>query len=332
VEITSGAHQWKTGGSILERYQFRSQTMLRALLIKKSAEVQLLDPDSVRAWQPAQGLLWLHFDVNEEATEQWLLADEHLPQVVTSALLADKSRPRALAIGDGVLLTLRSVNLNPGADPEDMVSIRLWVEADRIISTQRQQLQSVGAVVDSLDEHPLTGSGDMVVRLVDRMMHRLSDVIEKLDDQISKLETEVTQQSPELNRTCLANIRREVIALRRYAAPQHEALRQLYSENFSWLTDADKLTLHEVGDRLLHCLETLEAFRERASVLNVRIVNCRSDVSAVGISDRTAWHQPRRYSRRREPFWFPGILAADVRDPGAPVVVFHQETLVLNIE
>jgi zinc transporter len=251
--------------------------MIRALLIKKSEDVQLLDPDSVRAWQPAQGLLWLHFDVNEEATKQWLLADEYLPQVVTSALLADKSRPRAHAIGDGVLLTLRSVNLNPGADPEDMVSIRLWIEANRIISTQRQQLQSIGDVVDSLDKHPLAGPGDMVVRLVGRMMHRLIDVIESLDDRISSLETEAAQQSHALNRTGLADIRREVIALRRYLAPQHKALRRLYNENFTWLTDADKLNLREVCDRSLHCLETLEAFRERASVLQTELVSRLSE-------------------------------------------------------
>lgn len=102
--------------------------------------------------------MWLQFDINEDATKQWLLADGQLREVVSAALLAGETRPRASTISDGVLLTLRGVNLNPGADPEDMVSIRLWIEADRVISTQRRQLLSV---VDSLDGYPVAGPGDM---------------------------------------------------------------------------------------------------------------------------------------------------------------------------
>jgi zinc transporter len=251
--------------------------MIRALLIKKTKDIQSLDRDAALAWQPDQGLLWLHFDIKEDETKKWLLADKQLPEVVTAALLASETRPRANTIGDGVLLSLRGVNLNPGANPVDMVSISLWIEANRIISTRRRHLLSVDDVVDSLDDHPLTGAGDMVVRLADRLVRRTSDVIDSLDDHISNLETHAAQQSDELNRTDLANLRRDAIALRRYLAPQREALSQLHRGNFSWLTDADNLNLREVGDRLILYLEDLDAFRERASVLQAELVSRLSE-------------------------------------------------------
>jgi zinc transporter len=34
-----------------------------------------------------------------------------------------------LTVGQSLLVILRGVNLNPGADPEDMVSVRLWLDA-----------------------------------------------------------------------------------------------------------------------------------------------------------------------------------------------------------
>ncbi len=247
--------------------------MIRALLIKNTKEVQSLDRDAALAWQPDQGLLWLHFDIKEDETKKWLLADKLLPEVVSAALLASETRPRANTIGDGVLLSLRGVNLNPGANPVDMVSISLWIEANRIISTRRRRLLSVDDVVDSLDEHPLTGAGDMVVRLADRLVRRTSDVIDRLDDHISNLEDHAAQQSDKLNRTELADLRRDAIALRRYLAPQREALTQLHRGDFSWLADADKLNLREVGDRLLLYLEDLDAFRERASVLQAELAS-----------------------------------------------------------
>lgn len=251
--------------------------MIRALLTRNSSEIQALDWDAARAWQPDQGLLWLHFDVADDATRRWLLTDEQLPNVITSALLSTETRPRANTIGDGVLLSLRGVNLNPGADPVDMVSISLWIEATRIISTRHRRLLSVDDVVKSFDEHPLTGSGDMVVRLVDRLVRRSSDVIDRLDDDISNLETDAAHETQVFDRTDLAKFRRDVIALRRYLAPQREALSQLQHGNFSWLTDTDKLNLREVGDRLILYLEGLDAFRERASVLQAELISQLSE-------------------------------------------------------
>ncbi len=75
--------------------------MIRALLIKKSKEVQSLDRDAALAWQPGQGLLWLHFDINKDETKTWLRTDEQLPHVVTAALLA--SEPRRLPKRDQAL-------------------------------------------------------------------------------------------------------------------------------------------------------------------------------------------------------------------------------------
>jgi len=53
--------------------------------------------------------------------------------VAADALLTEETRPRATAIVDGLLLALRGINLNPGAEPDDMVSVRLWGDNDRLI-------------------------------------------------------------------------------------------------------------------------------------------------------------------------------------------------------
>jgi zinc transporter len=44
------------------------------------------------------------------------------------ALLAEETRPRSFPVGEGLVVILRGVNLDPGADPEDMVSPRLWID------------------------------------------------------------------------------------------------------------------------------------------------------------------------------------------------------------
>ena len=51
-----------------------------------------------------------------------------LDPLIVEALLTEETRHRTAALGGGLLITLRGVNLNPHSDPEDMISIRVWID------------------------------------------------------------------------------------------------------------------------------------------------------------------------------------------------------------
>ena len=117
--------------------------LIQALLITPGERVRRLDWDGVEAWQPEDGLLWVHLEVDAEQARHWTFSRSGVSPVIASALFASETRPRTMTVGDGALVQLRGVNLNPGADPEDMVSIRLWVEERRIVSSRQRRLLSV---------------------------------------------------------------------------------------------------------------------------------------------------------------------------------------------
>jgi len=62
---------------------------------------------------------WLHFDLDAAEFGAW--ADRALPPIVAAALTQKETRPRCTPMEGGLALNLRGVNLNPGADPDDMV-------------------------------------------------------------------------------------------------------------------------------------------------------------------------------------------------------------------
>ncbi len=68
---------------------------------------------------------WLHLEYKDPASIEWLRNQCGINEVFVDALLADDPRPRSLVHGDALLVVLRGINLNSGADPEDMVSLRL---------------------------------------------------------------------------------------------------------------------------------------------------------------------------------------------------------------
>jgi len=254
-----------------------SDALIHALLFDDSGNIRTLDWDGVRAWRPGDGILWLHLDASAEETRIWIVQDSQLPNVVPPALLADETRPRTSAIGDGAMIVLRGVNLNPGANPEDMVSIRLWVDAHRIVSTYRRTLVSVPNVVESHRQRPVSGTGDIVVRLADGLTERMNDVIDDLDDRVAELEQAVLQDPDTKMRAELADLRRDAIKLRRYLAPQREALSRLQGESLSWFSDGEHLRLREVSDGLIRQLEDLDEIRERAIVVQAELINYLSD-------------------------------------------------------
>jgi zinc transporter len=58
-------------------------------------------------------------------SQHWLHEKSVLSPIVAEALLEEETQPRIMVLDDSLFLMLRGVNLNPGTDPDDMISIRL---------------------------------------------------------------------------------------------------------------------------------------------------------------------------------------------------------------
>jgi zinc transporter len=97
----------------------------------------------IASWQPQDGLLWVHLDRAGSEARRWLQEVSGLDPVIAGALLAEEVRPRELRVEDALLVVLRGVNLNPGADPEDMVGIRIWLEPTRVVTVRHRRLMAV---------------------------------------------------------------------------------------------------------------------------------------------------------------------------------------------
>ncbi len=232
----------------------------------------------IDAWAPDQGVLWVHLDRTGLAAKDWLTQRSGIDPVISETLLQDEVRPRALSQDENLLVVLRGVNLNPGADVEDMVGVRIWLEPNRIVTLRYRRLMAVNDLREQLAKGTgPEGPGAFLYRLAAGLIDRMGPVISEIDDQVDQLEDEVlTAQSSEL-RPKLGGIRREAIALRRYLAPQRDVMFRLPMEAVSWLLPIHKAQLREIADRTLRIVEDLEAARERAAVTQDELNNRLSD-------------------------------------------------------
>ena len=233
-----------------------------------------LDWGGIAAWQPDDGVLWVHLDRDSSDSRRWLQAESGLDPLIVESLLAESTRPRCVQVGDGVMLFLRGVNLNPGADPEDMVSIRLWIEQNRVISLRLRRLLSISDLRESIDQGQGPADvGDFVVQLADRLVARISGIVSDVDDKVDELQDQVLEEESGRLRAELMHLRREIIGLRRYLAPQRDALARLTQIKLSWLNDMDQMHLREEADRVVRYVEDLDSARERAAVTQEELSN-----------------------------------------------------------
>lgn len=231
-------------------------------------------------WQPGealpavQGLPWLHLNYADETARSWLLGAGLLAAPVAEALFDEETRPRVVHHGGGLLLTLRGVNLNPGAEPEDMVSIRLWIEDGRIVSTRKRQLKSVKEIqADLAAGSGPRNCGEFLLVLLGRMTENIGGVIEELEDRMADVEERLLENPQPGARQLLADVRREAVALRRYLGPQREALSRLVTERVPWMSADDHFRIRETADELIRHIEDLDAVRERAALAHEEFVN-----------------------------------------------------------
>ena len=251
----------------------QSNGLICAYLLKGDGSGEEMDWKAVNTWRPGDGPIWIHLDRSHPESMQWLREESGLDPLIQEAMLDEETRPRCISTPLGWMVILRGVNLHPGADPEDMISIRMWIDGKRIISLRKQKLMAVQDIRDEIGRGigPKT-TGDFLVRLVDRLIDRMGPVLENLDDQIDSIEEEVIDAPSHILRSKLGSLRRQTITLRRYLAPQREVTSRVQTERVDWLDDFHRSHLREIGDRLIRYIEELDAGRERAAVTHEELL------------------------------------------------------------
>ncbi|WP_245656488.1 zinc transporter ZntB [Novosphingobium naphthalenivorans] len=226
--------------------------------------------EDVQHWRPGREgeVLWVHLLRTHEGVQQWLQDCLEIPEPTAELLTSDATRPRAFRDGDTLVATLRGINFNPGAEPEDMLSMQLWSDGRRIVTLRRMPLQTprmacnevdagtgpvdVGSLITALTEH-----------LIDRMSHSIIDMNEAID--------ELEERDPDADTDAvlgkIATIRRNCLGLKRHMSPQHEALLAICNNAPAWFEDHDRREIAETIDRLRRYLDDLDISKESALVL-----------------------------------------------------------------
>ena len=265
-----------------------------AVLLDGNGGCREIGAAGLQNWKPADGVLWVHLERNHDAAAAWVMSSGGFDPLVADALLEDESRPRVEPVDDGLLIILRGVCAAPPEDVEgaaeelDLVPIHAWVDETRVVT-----LRDRGHYITALrDIRQALGkgkgpkrTGELLALVSDKLVRDLEPVLDQMDEEVDELDELIFHGEAAEVREWLKLLRRQAVQLRRYLSPQRDALTRIEHDDAPWLAERDKLRMREVIDKLMRCIEYLDAIRDRTSILH-------DDLSTV-ISERIARNSNR---------------------------------------
>ncbi|KOC90346.1 zinc transporter ZntB [Winslowiella iniecta] len=250
-----------------------SDAIISCQLDGKGGLIPINDSEVIDCDRPC----WLHLNYTHSESADWLMSTPLIPDTVRAALSGDSMRPRVSRLGDGFMITLRSVNLNTESRPDQLVAIRVFINDKLIVSTRRRKVFAIDEVLTDLQNGngPVDG-GSWLVDVCDALTDHASEFIEELHDKIIELEDALLDQRVP-PRGELALIRKQIIVMRRYMAPQRDVYARLASERLGWMDDDERRRMQEIADRLGRGLDDLDASVARTAVLADEITTVMAD-------------------------------------------------------
>ena len=208
---------------------------------------------------------WINLDQNVISNKKFLKEIVNVDEVIISSLLADDTRVRILDHNNGLLLILRAINLNPKEEPDDMISLRLWIEKDRVISVFRKKVKAIEDLENEIiDENAPISSNELIIRLINKISLRISESIDNISDLVDEIEDNVFEKNL-TNDELSSQVRQQIIKLKRYLSPQKDVLYQLAQKN-NIFSNTEKIPLLDSADRITRYVEELEVDKERTII------------------------------------------------------------------
>ncbi|WP_186766588.1 zinc transporter ZntB [Puniceibacterium confluentis] len=212
------------------------------------------------------GYRWVHCDLSDPDLPGWLAA--HVPERAVDALLAPETRPRAFGHDGGLIVILRGLNLNEGAQRDDMVSLRGWFSERLVVTTRIRRIFAAEELRRRVAENkaPPTPAA-FLVALSENLTDRIEDNGVALEDRLDVLEEILfaNDQAPECDE--IPELRRSAIRLGRFLIPQASALHALQDTRLPLIDTDMREDLGEIANGAQRAVEELNAVRDRLAVL-----------------------------------------------------------------
>ncbi len=222
--------------------------------------------------------IWIHLNYDDENLHHWLTDKMGLDDAVAKILTGDDPRPRIEHFDDKTLLILRGINFNPDSDPEDMVSLRIWIEKNRLITVRKRKVKTIEDISKKIEN----GDGpknieELLLKIAAIMAERTGEVLSEIDDEVDESENLILTENIKTLRSKISDIRRKIISLRRYIYPQKTVYSSFLKSYPKWFSENAIDKIKELEELYAKYIDDLDSMRSLALVTSEELNGKISD-------------------------------------------------------
>ncbi|ADD67807.1 Mg2 transporter protein CorA family protein [Denitrovibrio acetiphilus DSM 12809] len=210
---------------------------------------------------------WIHLHRESLGTQKWLFQQD-IDELIIESLTDEDTRPRTTVFPDGILLNMRAVNVSKGEQPYEMLSMRIFMQKNRIISTSLKNIHVIKDILEVINGHsPPESKGDFLAYVIELITDRIEAYIAEKKDWIFDFECHVIDHTALGKQNVISDIRRSSVTYTRYLSPQKDALVKLISLKENIFNEDDRAAVVECINNTSRYLEDLEAITNRCHII-----------------------------------------------------------------
>ena len=246
---------------------------LTSLHRSPAGEIQRdLSPDALRRHiKEGDGTVWVDLDVSDPAQAAMLSEVFHFHPLAVEDALNPVSRVKVDEYPEFLVVIARVVGFAEHTpDPYDLdtANLTIFVTPNTVVTAHTQSSPVVRALTERLRTNP-----DLLERGPARIAHQALDLaidayfplLDQLDEFVDDIEQRVFGHFDEQLLQEIFQVKRLVISLRRFLAPQREVLSQLTNRPSRFLPADAQLYFRDVYDHMLRITDALDSYRDLMS-------------------------------------------------------------------
>lgn len=248
-----------------------------------------LDAGALRAAVTSgEGMLWVDLDLSDPGQVALLMDLFRFHPLAMEDAMNPTSRVKVDEYPTFLVVVARVVSfLDATPDPYDIetANITIFITERAVVTTHLESLPVVRYLVDTLRSNP-----DLLARGPARVAHFVLDaavdayfpILDQLDEFVDDIESRVFGQFDEELLHEIFTVKRLVISLRRYLAPQRDVLSQLTMRPSPFLPNDAQLYFRDVHDHMLRITDSLDSYRDLlSSTLDAYLTQVSNRLGAV---------------------------------------------------
>lgn len=243
-------------------------------LIAPDGPVRELDSNQARDWlsradeEKGTGFLWLHFNLAHTGSLKWMQAHGNLPDEFFDTLREDSHSTRIELVESSLLAVINDFHYDFSLEASEIATLWLSVHPRLVISARAKPLRSIDALREAVKHGQIIRSPiELLVRLLHQQQNVLVDILRSITQRVDQGEDRLLLGKPGVTRAELGGLRRLLVRLQRFLAPEPASLFRMLQLPPVWIDEVDRQELRQSTEEFTVVLRDMSALQERIKLL-----------------------------------------------------------------